>query len=204
MNAISKAVVLSACVIALAACGSDDKEETPAGAGGSGGSSGSSGAGDGGTAGGGTGGTAGGGTGGTGGTGGMMAEPVVCGGETCATPSNNRLRACCVEDTDVCGEMIIGGFFGRCAVPVEPHPDCESASIMSFTVPSCCTTEGRCGISFAQVFMEPCTSIEDLLALAADAGAGEGDGGAADGGAADGGGGISFGENVPDPAPCTP
>jgi hypothetical protein len=204
MNAMTKAVVLSACLFALAACG-DDKEETPAGgaggAGGESGSSGASGAGEGGTSGAGEGGTGGGGsggTGGTGGTGGMMAEPVVCGGETCGVPSNTRLRACCVAETDECGEMVPGGIFGPCAVPVDPHPDCESTMLGTFVIPSCCTAEGRCGIASMRFFDEPCTSIEDIVALAA------GDGGTADGGAEDGGTGSPLGDNLPAPATCTP
>jgi len=204
MNAMTKAVVLSACLIALAACGSDDKDETPAGgaggAGGESGSSGASGAGEGGTAGGGEGGTSGGGSGGTGGTGGMMAEPVVCGGVTCGAPSNSAVRACCVAATDVCGEMVPGGLAGPCAVPIEPHPDCDSAMIRSFVIPSCCTAEGRCGISAMRFFMEPCTSIEDIIAMGTD-----GDAGAADGGAADDGGtGSPLGGALPEPATCTP
>jgi hypothetical protein len=208
MNAMTKAVVLSACLIALAACG-DDKEETPAGgaggAGGESGSSGASGAGEGGTSGAGEGGTGGGGsggTGGTGGTGGMMAEPVVCGGETCGAPSNSAVRACCVATTDVCGEMVLGGFAGPCAVPIPPHPDCESAMLRSLVIPSCCTAEGRCGISAMRFFMEPCTSIEDIIAMGTDSDAGAGDGGAAD----DGGmmGSNPLGSALPDPATCTP
>ena len=204
MNAMMKVVLMSACLIALAACGSDDSEDGgnagSGGAGGESGSSGASGAGEGGTSGGGSGGTGGTAGGGTGGTGGMMAEPVVCGGETCGAPSNARLRACCVAETNECGEMVPGGIFGPCAVPVEPHPDCESAMLGTFVIPSCCSADSRCGIAAMRLFDEPCTSIEDIIALAADAGAGEGDGGAADGG----GGGISFGENLPAPAACTP
>jgi hypothetical protein len=198
-----KAVVMSACLIALAACGSDDKEdETNAGAGGDGGASGSSGAsgaGEGGTSGGGSGGT-GGVTGGTGGAGGMMAEPVVCGGETCPAPMSGTSRACCVAATDVCGEMIPS--FTQCAVPIEPHPDCESAAIRNFTIPSCCSAEGRCGLAAMRLFMEPCTSIEDILELAASAA----DGGIGDGGTAEDGGTGSnpIGDNLPAPAACTP
>jgi hypothetical protein len=192
MNAMTKAVVLSACLIALAACGSDDKDETPAagtgGAGGESGSSGASGAGEGGTSGGGSGGT-----GGTGGTGGMMAEPVVCGGETCGAPSSATRRACCIEATQTCGENFAG--FGECAEPVESHPECESAMIRSFMVPSCCTPEGRCGLS-APMFGFDCMSNEDTLALGPD-------GGVADGGTADGGM-NPFGEAVPMPSACTP
>lgn len=201
MNAIMKAVVMGACLVALAACGSDDDEgEGNAGAGGAGGeggdsgSSGASGAGEGGASGAGEGGTSGAGEGGTsgGGTGGMMAEPVVCGGETCGTPSSDRLSACCADDE--CGVMTIGVTPARCTVPVQSHPDCDGAMLGNFEIPSCCNAEGRCGLAAMRLFDEPCTSIEGLLQLAADA---------ADGGTADGGG-ISFGDNVPDPAACTP
>ena len=99
---------------------------------------------------------------------------------------STRLRACCVDDGDVCGQEIIGGFFGECAVPVEPHADCESVMAMSFTVPSCCTPEGKCGLD-ATIIGLPCMSNEEWIDLATDE----------DGGA-------SVPVNAPAPKACTP
>lgn len=214
MERMAKLLILSACVIALGvACGSDDSDDSNAGAGagttgGSAGSSGTSGgsAGSSGTSGGtsGTGGTGGAGSGGTGGT---MAAPVVCGGMTCPAPSNSRLTACCVEADDTCGEKIPGGFImSECAAPVVPDDECESVTAMGFTVPSCCTPEGRCGIT-APLIGLPCTANEDLDELANGGDGGMADGGASDGGMSeDGGRGFMnpFAGMAPPPGPCTP
>jgi hypothetical protein len=181
--------MVSACVLALGACGDDGGDgNTTGGTGGAtGGSSGSAGdSGEGGSDSGGTGGTTGGtgggdtgGTGGTtGGTGGTMAVPVMCGGMECPTPMNTRLRACCVDDGDVCGEEIPGGFIGTCAAPVESHPECDEGSIaglggMAMMVPSCCTPEGQCGLT-APILEFDCTSNEEIMGLLDDAGVSDG------------------------------
>lgn len=194
MRAIAKAFLMSACVLALVACGGDDKDDggnagTGTGGGGSGGSSGS---GSGGTS-GGTGGTSGtsgaGGTGGggSGGTGGMVAAPVMCGGMTCPAPMSSRLVACCVDDGDVCGEEIRGGFIGDCAPPAVPDDECESAMLMGFPIVGCCD-EGRCGIGAGVIFGDACTSIEELQELA------DTDGGTA----------MPGMSALPAPAACTP
>jgi hypothetical protein len=191
MRAIAKALMISACVLALAACGGDDGEGGAAGTasgGTGGGDSGSGGTGGGDSGAGGTGGgdSGAGGTGG-GGTGGMVAPPVMCGGMTCPAPASSRLVACCVDDGDVCGEEIRGGFIGDCAVPAVPDDECESVMVMSFEIVGCCD-EGRCGIGAGIIFGDPCTSIEELQELAdSDAG----------------GGGMAIG-NLPAPKACTP
>ncbi len=193
MRAMAKALLMSACVLALVACGGDDTDDSGnAGTGtGGGGSGGSSGAGDGGTS-GGTGGTSGtsgaGGTGGggAGGTGGMVAPPVMCGGTLCEAPASRALQACCVDDGDVCGQEVRGGFIGDCAPPAVPDDECEGVMLMSLQITGCCD-EGRCGIGAGVIFGDPCTSIEELQELAD----------------ADGGGDMAIG-NLPAPKACTP
>jgi hypothetical protein len=193
MRAIAKAFLMSACVLALVACGDDADDGGTAGTGTGGGGAG--GAGEGGTSGAGEGGTSGAGEGGTSGaggaagtgSGGMMAPPVMCGGMTCPTPASASLRACCVDDGDVCGQEIRGGFIGECAPPAVPDDECESVMLMSFPITGCCD-EGRCGIGAGIIFGDPCTSIEELQELAdSDAG----------------GGGMAIG-NLPAPKACTP
>jgi hypothetical protein len=169
--------MISACVLALAACGGDDSEGGAAGTasgGTGGGDSGSGGTGGGDSGSGGTGGgdSGSGGTGGGGGTGGMVAAPVMCGGMTCPTPANSRLAACCIDDGDVCGEEIRGGFIGDCALPAVPDDECEGAMIMTFEITGCCTPEGRCGLGAGVIFGDPCTSIEELQELAQTDGGG--------------------------------
>jgi hypothetical protein len=193
MRAIAKALLMSACVLALVACGDDKEDGGNAGTGtGGGGSGGTSGAGEGGTSGAGEGGTSGtsgaGGSGGgvSGGAGGMVAPPVMCGGMTCPAPASRQLVACCVDDGDVCGQEVRGGFIGDCAPPAVPDDECESVMLMSFPIVGCCD-EGRCGIGAGVIFGDPCTSIEELQELAE----------------ADGGGTSPIG-NLPAPKACTP
>jgi hypothetical protein len=182
MRAIAKALMISACVLALAACGGDDGDGGAAGtaSGGTGGGD----SGSGGTGGGdsGSGGTGGGGTGG-------MASPVMCGGMTCPAPTVTAFAACCVDDGDVCGQEIRGGLFGQCAPPTVPDDECENISVRGVEIIGCCTPEGRCGIGAGMFLGEPCTSIEDVQELA------QTDGGDDMGG--------MFGE-LPMPKACTP
>jgi hypothetical protein len=207
--------MLSACVIALgAACGDDGETDGnntggtgggntggSAGDSGEGGSGGSDSGGSGGST-GGSGGSTGGSGGSTGGSGGGAAEPVVCGGETCDPPMNPRLRACCVEGTDECGEKIPGGFVGGdCVLPVVSHPDCEEGTLMGLggsgmMIPSCCTPEGACGLT-APLLGFDCTSIEEIVETMNP------DGGV-DGGSADGGMPPRVSVTPPAPATCTP
>jgi hypothetical protein len=172
MRAIAKALLMSACVLALVACGSDDKDDggnAGTGSGGTGGAGegGTSGAGEGGTSGAGEGGTSGtSGAGGSGGAGGgMVAPPVVCGGTTCDVPASRALQACCVDDGDVCGQEVRGGFIGDCSPPAVPDDECESVMLMSVPITGCCD-EGRCGIGAGVIFGDPCTSIEEIQELA--------------------------------------
>ena len=86
------------------------------------------------------------------------------------------MSACCVADTDACGEKFTG--FGQCAVPVPADDECEGATLRGMMVQSCCTDDGLCGLAPAGL---GCLSAERLNELAA------GDGGMPDGGDSDSG-----------------
>ncbi|HKU38785.1 MAG TPA: hypothetical protein VJR89_11580 [Polyangiales bacterium] len=119
------------------------------------------------------------------GTGGAL-EPgaLQCPMEVCAplpplpmgAPASFKIENCCAASGD-CGTSLNGGACNRTA---DSAPDCEPLMTMGFTVPSCCTPMGRCGIDGSS-FMRGCMSLDDL---AAQAGA--------------------FGIEVPAPKACTP
>jgi hypothetical protein len=131
-----------------------DDAGTAEGDGGSGGGSGGSGGGSGGSGGGsgGSGGGSGGSGGGSGGSGGGSGDPVVvadagagvfCGVEVCEE------GMCCADPfAGICGAPI--GERG-CLIPspesTSSDPRCPSVDVMGFfTIPSCCTEDGQCGV----------------------------------------------------------
>jgi hypothetical protein len=178
------------------ACGDDD--EADSGAGGSaaiGGSSGSGGIGPSGS-----GGASGRGAAGRGATAGTMmtamcsepapTAPVVCGGQTCATPTgymmNTCVYACCatVGSAQVCGAKSTNPMYATgCEPPATADPSCPAAMSQGTALQGCCNAAlGKCGI--ISTVRPGCITTSTLIMLpdpplACD---GSSDGGAADAG----------------------
>jgi hypothetical protein len=171
-NVVLFCVLCAGLTLGVIACGGGDDEEGSSSGGDSGGGGATAGAGGatagaGGAAGAGSGQSgAGGATAGAGGAGGSMATPVPCGSAACQG-TGRFLRACCFDEAaSKCGTMIAFGSDGTCNENVDPDPRCESVMSSSITIPSCCTEDNRCGISFAMFGMPGCTSLEEAQMIA--------------------------------------
>jgi hypothetical protein len=130
-------------------------------------------------------------TAGAGGAGGSMAAPVPCGSAECQG-TGRFLSACCFDEAaSKCGTMIAFGGDGMCNENVDPDPRCDSVMSSTITIPSCCTEDNRCGISFAMFGMPGCTSLEEAAMIAMG-----------DGGTPSGGGTNPFMVTLPPPKAC--
>ncbi|HKU38113.1 MAG TPA: hypothetical protein VJR89_08200 [Polyangiales bacterium] len=170
----SSALLIALACAAVSGCGDDDEDITDAGKdgaaaeSGSGGKSGSGGStagrgGTGGRGGAGAGGRSGnGGSGATGGTGGMTAmcmeapptQPVVCGGQTCTTPTDYPMNQCIVpccatkNGAQVCGAKSTNPQYPTgCEPPTVEDTSCPPFDAMGMQLKACCNAAmGKCGI----------------------------------------------------------
>jgi len=134
---------------------------------------------------------------GTAGSAGMAAMPIECGSTTCEPTGSFFMRACCADSaTSTCGMSFSFGGGGGCSVPVDPDPRCDSITIMTFQLPSCCTADNRCGIDSSGFDMGGCRSLDELAEIAM------GDGGVGDGGMPMTMGGFDISVVLPEPRDC--
>jgi hypothetical protein len=96
----------------------------------------------------------------------MSMTEVECGTETCTVTGTlaTFAKPCCASaSTSTCGTVTTGST--TCVAVVEPDPRCENLNLPGgIVVPSCCTTDGRCGFDAATFGMPGCVSIEDAVA----------------------------------------
>jgi hypothetical protein len=78
-----------------------------------------------------------------------------------ASAATAGITACCA-DNGKCGTASNGG---ACMQTAVSDPQCPVVMIMDSTVPSCCTSDSKCGVDFGS-FMPGCTSLEMLSANA--------------------------------------
>lgn len=151
-------LVLSA--IAVVSCGDDDADASDRDAGGSTGDNAGGKGGGGGTA---------AGQGAQNGGAGVAADSAVkCGSTTCAAPGGAMgfISACCADEAkSMCGMSLMGN---PCSVPSSGDMRCPGHQVMGLTVPSCCTSDGLCGLDASMFGFGGCT---DLKSAAAQAGA---------------------------------
>lgn len=92
---------------------------------------------------------------------------VACGTATCSSTAAAMgfITACCADPaTSTCGTATMGG---SCAKPVPDDPRCPGLNVMGFVMlPSCCATNGMCGIDASMFGMPGCV---DLAAAAMQA-----------------------------------
>ncbi|HKU38786.1 MAG TPA: hypothetical protein VJR89_11585 [Polyangiales bacterium] len=127
----------------------------------------------------GTGENAGGKTGGRGGAGsgggvaGTLATSVKCGSTSCDVPPGVGafITPCCADETKgVCGMSIMGA---ACSGASAGDPRCPSIQAMGlFSIPSCCTTSGQCGIDASMFGFGGCTDLASAAQMSMMSGSG--------------------------------
>ena len=98
---------------------------------------------------------------------GAQSAPVKCGSTMCMPPAfpGGFITACCADETtSTCGTAMQGG---ACATPSMGDARCPTITVMgAFMLPSCCATNGMCGLDASMFGMPGCI---DLAAAAAQA-----------------------------------
>ena len=88
------------------------------------------------------------------------ATSVKCGSMTCEASSlaMGFITPCCADEAaSTCGTSIMGG---ACSVPSAGDARCPSIQAMGlFTIPSCCTPGGMCGIDASMFGFPGCTDL---------------------------------------------
>ena len=148
-------------------------------------------------------GATGGGGSGAGGSGSTVA-PVPCGSTMCQPGTSRFVRPCCFDmAAGKCGTTIPFGGSMMCNENVEADPRCESVMSRVGQIPSCCTEDNRCGISFAMFGMPGCTSLEEAAMIAMGDGGMPDDGMGGSGGSGGSGGGSNpIAVDLPAPKAC--
>jgi hypothetical protein len=98
---------------------------------------------------------------------------VKCGTATCSSPAQAMgfIMGCCADEaTSTCGTAMMGG---ACAKPVADDPRCPGLNVMGFVMlPSCCATNGMCGIDASMFGMPGCVDLESAAKQAMSMGGG--------------------------------
>jgi hypothetical protein len=98
-------------------------------------------------------------------------EPAIqCGDAACEPLPDGFVRACCADaSTGSCGLSVIGG---PCTTPRHDDLGCPDVNFGNILVlPSCCTSEGMCGVDTSSVGRLGCLDLESAAERARLAGA---------------------------------